>query len=192
MGTRSFIGRLNEDGSVDAIYCHFDGYAYGVGFDLCADFDDPAKVDRLIEQGGRSSLQEGKEYGELPKGAVELELATERDVFSRNIEFSSYPKSGSMSIEDLRLTFYRNRSSGNTQNAMEFLRYDNENPSNDDFQLKATVSQASRPLFARRIKAIQKAQREAEQAAKEQQNAQRIEQSEQQEENTQGKGRGMH
>lgn len=31
MSTRSAIGKLNENGTVDGVYCHFDGYPDGVG-----------------------------------------------------------------------------------------------------------------------------------------------------------------
>ena len=31
MATRSFIGKLNHDGSITVVYCHWDGYPEGVG-----------------------------------------------------------------------------------------------------------------------------------------------------------------
>ena len=31
MATHSLIGLENTDGTIDYIYCHFDGYASGVG-----------------------------------------------------------------------------------------------------------------------------------------------------------------
>lgn len=62
MSTRSAIGRLNADGTVHAIYCHFDGYPEGVGVKLARHYQDAAKVDQLIGLGDLSSL--GSEIGE--------------------------------------------------------------------------------------------------------------------------------
>lgn len=56
MGTRSFIGKLNGDGSVTGVYCHWDGYPEGVGATLEAHYTNPGKVDRLISLGSISSL----------------------------------------------------------------------------------------------------------------------------------------
>jgi hypothetical protein len=62
MSTRSSIGRKNTDGTVTAIYCHFDGYLSGVGKKLARYWQDAAKVDALIELGDLSAL--GEEIGE--------------------------------------------------------------------------------------------------------------------------------
>lgn len=45
MSTRSMIGRLNDDGTITGIYCHFDGYLSHVGRILATHYTDPAKVD---------------------------------------------------------------------------------------------------------------------------------------------------
>ena len=38
MSTRSSIAVQNPDGTVAAVYCHFDGYLEGVGFELAAGY----------------------------------------------------------------------------------------------------------------------------------------------------------
>ena len=62
MGTRSMIGKLEADGTVTAIYCHWDGYAEGVGHTLMKHYRDVAKIDALMALGDLSSL--GAEIGE--------------------------------------------------------------------------------------------------------------------------------
>lgn len=59
MATRSRIGRLNADGTVTSIYCHWDGYntePYGVGYILRTYYNDANLVDELIRLGDISSL----------------------------------------------------------------------------------------------------------------------------------------
>lgn len=62
MSTRSQIGRLDEDGTVTHVYCHFDGDVAGVGATLAQHYTDPAKVDQLLALGALSYL--GPEIGE--------------------------------------------------------------------------------------------------------------------------------
>ena len=56
MATRSNIGILNEDGTVDYIYCHFDGYLQWNGRILNEHYDSEAAVRDLIALGDLSSL----------------------------------------------------------------------------------------------------------------------------------------
>ena len=57
MATRSFISRINLDGSVTAIYCHFDGYPSGVGAALTSPWwSTSAAVSALLELGDISTL----------------------------------------------------------------------------------------------------------------------------------------
>ena len=56
MSTRSMIGKLNEDGSVTAIYCHFDGYPSHNGKILNEHYTDEKKVDELLALGSLSIL----------------------------------------------------------------------------------------------------------------------------------------
>ena len=62
MATRSLIGKLNSDGTVTSIYCHWDGYPSHNGVLLQEYWDTPFKVDQLLALGDLSSL--GKEIGE--------------------------------------------------------------------------------------------------------------------------------
>lgn len=57
MGTRSAIGIKNSDGSVTAIYCHWDGYPSYNGRILADHYGDEAKVRELIALGDISSLK---------------------------------------------------------------------------------------------------------------------------------------
>lgn len=60
MATRSFISKLLPDGSVEGVYCHWDGDT--VGDVLKAHYTDPKKVDELLALGDISSL--GPEIGQ--------------------------------------------------------------------------------------------------------------------------------
>jgi len=62
MSTRSLIGRLNADGTVTYVYCHYDGYLDGVGAKLHDFYQDASKVDELIGLGSLSSI--GEHIGE--------------------------------------------------------------------------------------------------------------------------------
>jgi hypothetical protein len=55
MSTRSRIAIENQDGTVDSIYCHFDGYLEGVGKTLFNHYDQE-KLEKLLELGDISSL----------------------------------------------------------------------------------------------------------------------------------------
>jgi hypothetical protein len=57
MSTRSRIAIENQDGTVDSIYCHFDGYLEGVGKTLFNHYDQE-KLEKLLELGDISSLGE--------------------------------------------------------------------------------------------------------------------------------------
>ena len=62
MATRSTIGRLHSNGSVTAVYSHWDGYPEHNGRILMENYTDEAVVDELINLGFISSL--GKTIGE--------------------------------------------------------------------------------------------------------------------------------
>ena len=61
MATRSTISIKNDDGSVEQIYCHWDGYLEGVGKTLALHYKDVEKVRELIGLGDVSTL--GQEIG---------------------------------------------------------------------------------------------------------------------------------
>lgn len=58
MGTRSNIGIVNEDDSVTAIYCHWDGYPSHNGKMLLNRYNDISIVNQLMLLGDLSSLRE--------------------------------------------------------------------------------------------------------------------------------------
>ena len=62
MATRSMIGILEDDGTVTAIYCHWDGYPENNGLLLMKHWNDAYLIDHLMGLGNLSSL--GREIGE--------------------------------------------------------------------------------------------------------------------------------
>ncbi len=56
MSTRSNIGILNNDGTVTAVYCHWDGYVEYNGRILAEYYPEMERVKRLISGGDLSSL----------------------------------------------------------------------------------------------------------------------------------------
>lgn len=59
MATRSLIGIVNQDGSINYIYCHFDGFPTGeksVGWTLRDFYVDEEKIRKLINGGDISAL----------------------------------------------------------------------------------------------------------------------------------------
>ncbi len=62
MATRSTIAIEYADGTVDQVYCHWDGYLDHNGVILRDHYSDPFKLQKLIELGDISSL--GTEVGE--------------------------------------------------------------------------------------------------------------------------------
>ena len=62
MATRSTIALEYADGTVDKIYCHWDGYLDNNGKILFQHYVDPFKVQRLMDLGDVSSL--GPDIGE--------------------------------------------------------------------------------------------------------------------------------
>jgi hypothetical protein len=57
MGTRSTIALEFADGTVQAVYCHWDGYLSNNGKILLKHYSDPFKLRDLIDLGGFSSLE---------------------------------------------------------------------------------------------------------------------------------------
>jgi len=57
MGTRSTIALEFADGTVEQVYCHWDGYLDGNGAMLLQHYMDPFKVKKLLALGGFSSLE---------------------------------------------------------------------------------------------------------------------------------------
>jgi hypothetical protein len=58
MGTPSMIGIVNEDGSVTATYCHYDGYLEGNGRTLVNVYNSPHRALAVATAGYLSGLSE--------------------------------------------------------------------------------------------------------------------------------------
>lgn len=58
MATRCRIAKVQDDGTIKSIYCHWDGYPEGVGKTLLEHYTDPDIIDKLIEIGDISSLRD--------------------------------------------------------------------------------------------------------------------------------------
>ena len=61
MGTRSTIALEFADGTVQQVYCHWDGYLEHNGKILARHYMDPFKVKALVALGGFSSLSDSVE-----------------------------------------------------------------------------------------------------------------------------------
>ena len=86
MATRSYIGVRNTDGSVDYIYCHFDGYPEHNGAILREHYSNINRVNELLNLGDLSVL--GKFIGEkqdFDKRVVGNCLAYGRDRGESNV-----------------------------------------------------------------------------------------------------------
>lgn len=64
MATRSTIALEFADGTVEQVYCHWDGYLENNGQILAQHYMDPFKVKELVALGGFSTLQETVEETE--------------------------------------------------------------------------------------------------------------------------------
>jgi hypothetical protein len=81
MATRSLIGIVNKDGSISAIYNHFDGYPQGVGVQLALNYGEK-QAKRLIQLGNRSSLfsyPTKKGAYKYPVSGIKMNLGAEDD-----------------------------------------------------------------------------------------------------------------
>jgi len=56
MATRSTIAIQYEDGTIESVYCHNDGYLSGVGETLLENYTTPEKVEEILALGDHSSL----------------------------------------------------------------------------------------------------------------------------------------
>lgn len=56
MSTRAYIGKINEDGSVEAIYNHSDGYPSGLGY-IAFSYINKSNIDNVLALGYVSSFE---------------------------------------------------------------------------------------------------------------------------------------
>lgn len=105
MATRCLIGKQSGD-SIEAIYCHFDGYLNGVGYTLKDHYSNESIVSKLIALGDISMLgdklepNEGEEHS-FDHPAKDVTIAYHRDrgedlsklTFANEEEYLDYVKS---------------------------------------------------------------------------------------------------
>ncbi len=65
MSTRSSIAVQKSDGTVEAVYCHFDGYLDGVGATLKKSFATQELAEGLVALGDLSSVMSAENLGEV-------------------------------------------------------------------------------------------------------------------------------
>jgi hypothetical protein len=83
MGTRSTIALEFADGTVQQVYCHWDGYLEHNGKILAEHYSDPFKLRDLIDLGGFSSLcatVEETKQGAYTQRGEELAIEKYKDI----------------------------------------------------------------------------------------------------------------
>ena len=56
MPTSAFIGKSNPDGSIEGVYCRWDGYISGLGKRLIENYDSLEHVEEILSLGDMSNL----------------------------------------------------------------------------------------------------------------------------------------
>lgn len=76
MATRSIIGILHDNNTIESIYCHFDGYPSNTGYFLLTYYNTKQKVLDLISKGDLSSIATSFDWNEkeLPKINNKIQL----------------------------------------------------------------------------------------------------------------------
>ena len=76
MATRSIIGILHDNNTIESIYCHFDGYPSNTGYFLLTYYNTKQKVLDLIKKGDLSSLASSFDWNEqeLPRIDNKIQL----------------------------------------------------------------------------------------------------------------------
>jgi len=113
MATRSAIGFVEYDGSVTAVYCHWDGYLDGVGATLVAHYRDLYKVLDLLDQGDISSLR--PEIGEqhpFSSHGVDMPSAKYEELYGNMTTFYGRDRGEDCPAKDFpdALAFYKHYS----------------------------------------------------------------------------------
>ena len=103
MSTRGRIGMLNQDGSVDSIYCHHDSYLRHVGKLLIENYSNADTIHELLKLGDTNALSETLEEtkhntyqynGEDPEDTSSIHSMTESDFLSIGEEYNYIFKDG--------------------------------------------------------------------------------------------------
>ena len=94
MGTRSTIALEYADGTVEQIYCHWDGYLSNNGQILARHYSDPFKVRQLMDLGDMSSLGEriGTQHAfdKAPEGECTFYLRDRNEQGCKAKKFKDY------------------------------------------------------------------------------------------------------
>jgi len=97
MATRSFIAIENNDGSIETIYCHWDGSPKTNGETLVNHYRSEKKVRALIALGGLSSVHKklnppkGKEHSfDFPIKNVTVAYGRDRGAFKPSRKYKSF------------------------------------------------------------------------------------------------------
>ena len=94
MGTRSTIALEFADGTVEQIYCHWDGYLSNNGQILARHYSDPFKVRQLMDLGDMSSLGEriGTQHAfdKAPEGECTFYLRDRKEQGCKAKKFKDY------------------------------------------------------------------------------------------------------
>lgn len=95
MGTRSTIALEFADGTVEQVYCHWDGYLAHNGKILVEHYMNPFKVKQLLALGGFSSLRESVEKtaeGAYTQRGEDLDINRYTDIvdYFRNSQSEEY------------------------------------------------------------------------------------------------------
>jgi hypothetical protein len=83
MATRSRIGIVNLDGTIDSVYCHFDGYLEGVGDTLLASYNNENSIRELLSHGDMSCLYDtikDTEFYNRDRGETGVSMQTSKDM----------------------------------------------------------------------------------------------------------------
>ena len=95
MGTRSTIALEFADGTVEQVYCHWDGYLENNGKILADHYMDPFKVKELVALGGFSSLDttvEGTKATAYTQRGEDLDINKFKDFedYKANHQYEEY------------------------------------------------------------------------------------------------------
>ena len=94
MGTRSTIALEYADGTVEQVYCHWDGYLEHNGKILQEHYSNPFKVRQLMDLGDMSSLGEriGTQHAfdKAPEGECTFYLRDRKEQGCKAKKFASY------------------------------------------------------------------------------------------------------
>ena len=86
MSSRSYVGRINNDGSIEAVYIHHDGYFSYVGNILLEEFNSLESVNFIISRGNASSITDEVGYeGSNEKAVLFENMVYYIDAFKNDI-----------------------------------------------------------------------------------------------------------